>query len=77
MTTGRLSIILVAAGTVAAMTGLALSQHWLAVADLLPLLFVLPCALMMGMCMKGMSRDQPAENSPKDVPAGHVTNTLT
>jgi hypothetical protein len=30
-----------------------LSQHWLTVADLVPLLYVLPCAVMMFMCMKG------------------------
>jgi len=28
-------------------------QHWLAIADLVPLLFVLPCAVMMLKCMKG------------------------
>jgi len=32
---------------------LALSQHWLTVVDLVPLLFVVPCAVMMFMCMKG------------------------
>ena len=49
---GRRGLIIggaVAAGVVA----LALSQHWLALANLLPLLFVLPCALMMLKCMKG------------------------
>jgi hypothetical protein len=33
-----------------------LSQHWLAIADLLPLLAVLPCAVMMLHCMQGMKR---------------------
>jgi hypothetical protein len=37
---------------------LALTQHWLAVAELGPLLFLLPCALMMFMCMKGMNHGQ-------------------
>jgi hypothetical protein len=77
MTTVRWSIILVAVGAAAATTGLALSQHWLAVADLLPLLFVVPCALMMGMCMKGMGRDQPTGSAPKVGPPGQATNTLT
>lgn len=34
--------------------GLALGWNWLAAAGVLPFLFFLPCALMMGMCMKGM-----------------------
>jgi hypothetical protein len=39
-------------------TAVALSQHWLTVAALIPVLFVLPCAVMMFMCMKGMSHGQ-------------------
>jgi hypothetical protein len=42
-------------GAIVALTALALSQHWLAVAQLLPLLYLLPCAAMMFMCMKGMN----------------------
>jgi hypothetical protein len=42
----------------AAAIALALSQHWLAIADLVPLLAVLPCAVMMFYCMKGMNRGQ-------------------
>ena len=42
-------------GAIVAGTALALSQHRLAVAELTPLLFVLPCAVMMFMCMKGMN----------------------
>jgi hypothetical protein len=38
---------------------LALGQHSLAAANLLPLLYVLPCAAMMFMCMKGMHHGQP------------------
>jgi hypothetical protein len=34
--------------------GLALGWNWLAAAGVLPFLYFLPCALMMGMCMKGM-----------------------
>lgn len=49
----------------AAATALALSQHWIAAAALLPLLYVLPCAVMMFMCMKGMNHgEQPAAQVP-------------
>jgi hypothetical protein len=42
----------------AAAIALALSQHWLAIADLVPLVAVLPCAVMMFHCVKGMNRGQ-------------------
>ncbi len=45
-------------GAVAAAVALALNQHWLTVADLPLLLFLLPCAVMMLMCMKGMNHGQ-------------------
>ncbi len=54
---GRRSLIVMAALGAAAVA-LALDHHWLAVADLAPLLFILPCAVMMFMCMKGMNRGQ-------------------
>lgn len=58
---GRHRGVVIAVITVAGATGLALSQHWLAAAALLPLLYVLPCAVMMFMCMKGMNHgEQPA-----------------
>ena len=53
---GRRGLV-VGAAIAAATTALALGQHWLAVADLVPLLFVLPCAVMMFHCMKGMKRE--------------------
>jgi hypothetical protein len=49
---GRRGLIL-AGGVAAAGAALALGQHWLAAADLVPLLFALPCAAMMLMCMRG------------------------
>jgi hypothetical protein len=52
---GRLVMGVAAA---AAAIALALSQHWLAIADLVPLLAVLPCAVMMFHCMKGINREQ-------------------
>ena len=45
-------------GAIMAALALALNQHWLTVTDLSPVLFLLPCALMMLHCMKGMKHDQ-------------------
>jgi hypothetical protein len=45
--------LVVAVAMVAVATALAVGQHWVAVADLLPLLYVLPCAVMLFVCMKG------------------------
>ena len=57
----------------AAAIALALSQHWLAIADLVPLLAVLPCAVMMFHCMKGMNRgqqtDTPQASLPNEAPS--------
>lgn len=50
--------LLVGVAAAAAAIALALGQHWLAIADLVPLLVVLPCAVMMFHCMKGMNRRQ-------------------
>jgi hypothetical protein len=36
----------------AALAALAVSQNWIAFATLLPVLYVLPCAVLMYMCMK-------------------------
>ena len=54
---GRRSFVVGVAAAAAAIA-LALSQHWLAIADLVPLLAVLPCTVMMFHCMKGMNRGQ-------------------
>jgi hypothetical protein len=50
----RSLVIATAIAAVALAGALALSEHSLAVTNLLPLLYVLPCAAMMLMCMKGM-----------------------
>jgi hypothetical protein len=50
---GRWRGLAVAGAIAAAVVGLALSQHWLAAADLVLVLFILPCAAMMFMCMRG------------------------
>jgi hypothetical protein len=44
-----------AVAAAASAIALALSQHWLVVADLMPLLFVLPCVAMMYKCMNSMN----------------------
>jgi hypothetical protein len=49
--------ILVVVGAAAAITGaLALHQHWLVFADVVPFLYVLPCLAMMLMCNRRMNR---------------------
>jgi hypothetical protein len=53
---GRRGLV-IAMGVAAATAALAVGQHWLAIGDLLPLLFVLPCAVMMFKCMKGIDRE--------------------
>lgn len=45
--------------------GLALGWNWLAAAGVLPFLFFLPCALMMGMCMKGMGSSKTGNSHDK------------
>jgi hypothetical protein len=59
---GRRGLVLGAAVGAAAIA-LALSQHWPAIADLAPLLAVLPCAVMMFHCMKGMNRGQQTDTA--------------
>jgi len=49
---GRRGLV-IALAVAAAAFAIAADQHWLALADLVPLLFVLPCAVMMLKCMKG------------------------
>jgi hypothetical protein len=64
-------------GAIVAGTALALSQHWLTIAELTPLLFLLPCAAIMFMCMKGMNHDQQTSAAPAsadaDTPIGADT----
>ena len=54
---------------------LALGQHWLAIADLAPVLFILPCAAMMFLCMKGMNHGQ--QNDSVQASARNDTSTAT
>ncbi|MBY0320272.1 MAG: DUF2933 domain-containing protein [Reyranella sp.] len=58
-------------------TGLALSQHWLGIASLLPLLVVLPCMAMMFMCMKGMNHGQQTDSTTARSSASGGTPPVT
>ena len=53
---------------------LALTQNWLALANLVPLLFVLPCALMMLKCMKGNHGRQPQDERTPERPEASVAS---
>ena len=64
----------IAAVIAAAATAFALGQHWLAAADLVPLLFVLPCAAMIFMCMKG-NHGQQTNAPPASTQGGTPTIT--
>ncbi len=59
----RLGLI-IAAVVAAATIALALGQQWLSTAALVPLLFILPCAAMMFMCMKGNGHGLPTNLAP-------------
>jgi hypothetical protein len=61
-------------GAIVAGVALALSQHWLTVAELIPLLFLLPCAAMMFMCMKGMNHGHQTSASPASTSADTPTS---
>ncbi len=60
----RRGLIFVGAAIVAA-TAVALTKHWLAIVDLEPLLFVVPCVAMMLMCMKGMNHSVQTSPAPR------------
>lgn len=58
---------LILAGAAATGIAIGLSQHWLTVVELTPLLFLLPCLAMMFMCMKGMNHGQQTSAAPASV----------
>jgi hypothetical protein len=68
---------IIAAAVAVAAIALALGEHWLALVDLLPLLYALPCAAMLFMCMKGMNHsgqsDASQASSRSDRPAASDT----
>jgi uncharacterized membrane protein len=50
-------------------TGLALGAGWVTIAALAPLLYVLPCAAMMLVCMRGMNHGtQTSQNQTSSAP---------
>jgi hypothetical protein len=71
----RRSGLVFGGGAIVAAVALALSQHWLTVAELTPLLFLLPCAVMMFMCMKGMNHGQQTSAAPVSGRADTPTST--
>jgi hypothetical protein len=68
---GRRGLV-IAIAIAAAAVALAAGQHWLVIADLVPLLFVLPCAVMMSKCMPGPNRGPQTgtkqASAPSDTP---------
>ncbi|MFM9848054.1 MAG: hypothetical protein ACKVP3_12945 [Hyphomicrobiaceae bacterium] len=58
--------LLIAGVLTVAVAAVAVSQNWIATANLLPLLFTLPCVLMMLRCM---SHGQRTENVPSPAPS--------
>ena len=76
---GRRRGLVIVGAAASAAVAFALSQHWLAAADLLPLLFALPCAVMMFMCMNDTGNGQQssaASTAARDEPPT-VINTLS
>lgn len=63
---GRRGLVVGVAAAAAAIA-VALSQNWFAIADLVPLLVVLPCAVMMFDCMKSMNRGQQIDTAQASV----------
>ena len=56
--------LVIAAALAAGVVVVAVWQHWLTLAELTPLLFALPCAVMMFMCMRGMNHGQSSDAAP-------------
>ena len=73
--TGRRGLYALA--LIAAAAGLVLGGAWWGFAAILPLLYVLPCAAMMAMCMKGHGGSgQNLDAKPEPAPSligGHTT----
>jgi hypothetical protein len=51
-------VLIFGGGAIVVAVALALGQHWLSMAALPLLLVLVPCAVMMFMCMKGMNHGQ-------------------
>ena len=57
---------IVAGAAAVAGTGVALGEGWVTVAGLTPILYTLPCAVMMLFCMRGMSRGMQAQDQTQN-----------
>lgn len=57
-------------------TGVALGEGWVTVAALAPILYILPCAVMMLFCMKGINRGTQAqqEQAAPPVPLTNIAD---
>jgi hypothetical protein len=71
---GRRGLVIGGAAIVVAVA-LALGQHWLSIAALPLLLFLVPCAVMMVMCMKGMNHGQQAGEAQTSMNPDKATGT--
>jgi DUF2933 family protein len=71
---GRRRGLVLGGAVIMAATALALTRHWITVAELAPLLFLLPCAVMMFMCMKGMNHSQQTSAAPAPTSADTSTS---
>jgi hypothetical protein len=70
--------ILVVVEAAAAITGtLALHQHWLVLADVVPFLYVLPCLAMMLMCNRRMNRGKESGTARASAHANERTEQAT
>jgi hypothetical protein len=57
---------LMLSGAAVAGTGVALGEGWVTIAGLAPILYSLPCALMMVFCMRGMSRGMQTQDQSQN-----------
>jgi len=62
-------------GAVVVAVALALGQHWLSIAALPLLLFLVPCAVMMLMCMKGMNHGGQTDGAQASISPDKSTGT--
>ena len=71
---GRRGLIF-GAGAIVVVVALGLAQHWLSAAALTLLLFLVPCAVMMFMCMRGMNHGQQTGEAQASINSDKSTGT--
>jgi hypothetical protein len=64
---------IIAGGAAVAGMGVALGEGWVTIAGLAPILYSLPCAVMMLFCMKGMSRGMQTTQEQSQTPVPPAT----